>query len=72
MRFLLSKVQHLVRVYLVPTFLLGREKAVAAAFTPLIVGGLLSVFGYHVPLPIVEQVVLGLITSFTVHQTVNT
>jgi hypothetical protein len=72
MKFLLSKVQHLVRVYLIPTFLLGKEKAVAAALTPAIVGGLLSVFGYHVPLPIVEQVVLGLITAFTVHQTVNT
>ena len=72
MRFLLSKVQHLVRVCIVPTFLLGREKAVAAALTPAIVGGLLSVFGFHVPLPIVEQVLLGLITAVTVHQTVNT
>jgi len=58
---------------LLPSFLIGREKAVAAFLAPIIVSELLHLLpNVDVDPSWVEQLVLAVITSITVHQTTNT
>ena len=57
----------------VPTFLVGREKAVAAFLTPIIVAQLARfVPSVHVSSSLVEQVIGAVIISLTVHTVTNT
>ena len=60
------------RKVLVPDFLLGREKAVAAFLTPIVVAQVLPLIGVDVPGSLVEQLLLAVVTSVTVHTTSNT
>ena len=69
----MKKVWAKIRGFIVPTFLLGREKAVAAFLAPLVVVQLARWTPWiQFPLPVVEQVLLSVVTAITVHQTVNT
>jgi hypothetical protein len=72
MNVLWSKITGYVRAVLLPDLLLGREKALAGFVAPLIVGAVASLAGAHIAPNVVEQLVLAVITSFTVHQTTNT
>lgn len=65
-------VGRVVRKYLVPNFLLGREKAIAAFVAPLVVARVAQWFGADVPASLVEQVVGAALIAITVHTTANT
>ena len=57
----------------VPTFLVGREKAVAAFLAPIVVAQLARFIpSVHVSSSLVEQVLGALVISLTVHQITNT
>lgn len=69
----MKRVWEKIRAFVVPTFLLGREKAVAAFLAPLVVVQLARWTPWvQFPLPVVEQVLLAFVTAITVHQTTNT
>jgi hypothetical protein len=70
-KIILSKIAGFVRAVLIPNFMLGREKAIAAFVAPLLVGAVASLLGKHVAPGIVEQLLISVITSITVHQTTN-
>lgn len=72
MRLIWSKITGFIRSVIVPDFVLGHEKALAAFAAPLIVGAVVSLAGKHVGVGVVEQLVFAVITSITVHQTTNT
>ena len=72
MKKLFAKVGRLVRTYLVPDFLLGREKAIAAFVAPLIVARVAQWFGLEVSPSLIEQVIGAALISLTVHTTTNT
>ena len=72
MKLIWSKITGFIRSVIVPDFVLGHEKAVAAFAAPLIVGAVLSLAGKHVGVGVVEQIGIAVITSITVHQTTNT
>jgi len=67
-----SKITGFIRSVILPSFVLGHEKALAGFAAPLIVGAVASLAGKHVGVGIVEQLVFAVITSVTVHQTTNT
>jgi len=72
MKLIWSKFTGFVRSVILPDFVLGHEKALAAFVAPLIVGAVVSVAGKHVGVGVIEQLVFAVITSVTVHQTTNT
>ena len=57
---------------LLPTLLIGREKAVVAFLTPLVVGWVAQLAGVHVSVSIVEQLLMAATIGITVHSTTNT
>ena len=72
MKLIWSKITGFIRSVILPDFVLGHEKALAAAVTPVLIGAITSLAGLHVAPNIVEQLVLSAITAITVHQTANT
>ena len=72
MKLIWSKFTGFIRSVILPDFVLGKEKALAAFVAPLIVAAVASLAGKHVAPGIVEQLVFAIITSVTVHQTTNT
>lgn len=73
MKLVWSKITGFVRNYLIPTFLLGREKALAAFVAPLILGQLARfVPSLHIDPSLIQQLVAAVLISLTVHQTTNT
>jgi len=72
MKLIWSKITGFIRSSILPNFVLGHEKALAAAVTPVLIGAIASGAGLHVAPSIVEQLVLSAITAITVHQTANT
>jgi hypothetical protein len=68
----MNKASTWVRKYLVPNFLLGREKAIAAFVAPLVVVRVAQWFGWTVDASMVQQVVYSALIALTVHQTANT
>ena len=72
MKLIWSKITGFIRSVILPSFVLGHEKALAAAVTPVLIGAIASGAGLHVAPGIVEQLVLSAITAITVHQTTNT
>ena len=68
-----SKIAGFARNYLIPSFLLGREKAVAAFVAPLILAQLARFApSLHVDPSLLVQVLGAILLSLTVHQTRNT
>jgi len=72
MKLIWSKFTGFIRSVVLPDFVLGHEKALAAFAAPIVVGAITSLAGLHVAPGIVEQLVLSAITAITVHQTTNT
>ena len=67
-----SKIAGFVRAVILPDFVLGHEKALAAFVTPILVGAIATQAGMHVAPGVVEQLMLSLISGIAVHQTANT
>ena len=73
MKALWSKIAGFARNYLIPNFLLGKEKAVAAFLVPLVIAQLARFApSLNVDAPLWVQVVAALLVSISVHQTTNT
>ena len=73
MKIIWSKIAGFARNYLVPNFLVGKEKAVAAFAAPIILAQLARLWpSMHVDPSIAVQLVGAVLVSLTVHQTVNT
>jgi len=61
-----------IRTWLIPNFLLGKEKAVAAFVTPLLAAWIASLLDVHVEASLIQQVVGSLLLALTVHGVANT
>jgi hypothetical protein len=72
MKLIWSKFTGFIRSVVLPDFVLGHEKALAAFAAPIVVGAIASLAGKSIAPGIVEQLVFAVITSVTVHQTTNT
>ena len=68
-----SKIAGFARNHLIPSFLLGREKAVAAFVAPLILAQLARFApSLNIDPSLAVQVLGAILLSLTVHQTTNT
>ncbi len=73
MKIVWSKVAGFVRKFLIPNFLLGHEKAVAAFVAPIVLAQAARLWpSLHVDPSLIVQAVAAVLVSFTVHQTTNT
>jgi hypothetical protein len=68
-----TKVLDKVWAWFVPSFLKGREKAIAAAATPVVIAQVARLVpSVHLSPSMATQLVLSALTALTVHQTSNT
>ena len=73
MKILAAKIGAFARHYLIPNFLLGKEKAIAATVTPFLIAQLAQLVpGVHVSASLVQQLVGSALIGLTVHTTTNT
>lgn len=73
MKIVWSRIAGFVRQYLIPNFLLGKEKAVAAFAAPIILAQLARLVpSLHADPSMVAQLITAVLISLTVHQTTNT
>lgn len=73
MKIVWSRIAGFARNYLIPNFLLGKEKAVAMFVAPMILGQIAHfVPGLHVDPSLAVQVGTSLLLSITTHQVTNT